>query len=657
MSAGVTAQMPRIDRFFDQLQGAIGQIVDATRLRVSENGAHIAFEAVIAEGNGDTRRCAAVIDVPTEELRLADSVGESGLPMISCRGDIAWTVLLNGQARLVIDTVTAKALQGRQSIELPAGVPEYLEWSPDGSKLIVVIASPGASLSDAFGSGRVETISETPSWMPSIERPGAEESGRRNVYLIDPLAGSCQAIAKQLNVWEAVWLGDAAVLALVSQGTDETAWYNAILVELTLRGEITEIARPDGQLARIGATHTGDFLSVIAGPMSDRGVDAGTLLVMERSSGVWRSYQHGAGDTTDYSWQNGEIVSVALEGLRTVVRSQTPQSDTVHVLWDSVETCGDELIPRLHAAGNQVALVVSSYTKPPALCLLQNGASVPLLDLAVPEAQTLAARAGRFDTVEWLSADGATIQGFLVLPEGRGPFPLLIDVHGGPVGAYRNLWLSGESYAPLYVEAGYAVFLPNIRGSFGRGEQFIAEGLFDMCGTLDVADMLSGVAHLVDHGVVASGHVVITGNSYGGLLSSWLAIEQEVFAAAIPTSPVTDWVSQHFVSNLAGFDELALQSDPLSSAADYRNKSPLYRAAQVRIPVLLMAGERDLATPPEQAIMFHRAINENGGYSELVLYPEEGHGVNDPRAIRDKMARIFDFLERMLPMADGVEGL
>lgn len=648
MSAGVVAQRARIERYFSEQAGAAGQVVDARRVRIAAGGSVLTFDASVADGDGDTLVRAAVLDLGAGALSLAEAGAASGCPSQSGAGLLAWVTSDTELPAITLGEVDQGVLRADRTISLPAGVVEDLAWSPDGSKLLALLASPGASLSDAFGSGRIEAANREESWRPAVNEQIDE--GRRILHIVDPGSGSVSVLAAHQNVWEACWLGNDAVLALVSDGADETAWYDAQLAELHLSGEERAVPTPHAQLAHPAASPSGAYMSVIAGPMSDRGIDAGTLLVRGRGDAGWREISVPGGDTTDHAWADEDtIVSAAMRGVLTEIIETEVSTLRSTVRWSAAETCGDDLIPRAAASGETIAFVRSSYLEPPQLCVILGDEVEVVLDLAVPNAKTVASRAGRIETVEWASGDGTSIQGFLVLPEGEGPFPLIVDVHGGPVYAFRNFWLSGETEAPLFAEAGYAVLMPNIRGSFGRGERFVAEGLFDMCGERDVDDLLSGIRHLVERGVADPRRVVVTGNSYGGLMSAWLAVEHETFAAAIPTSPVTDWVSQHFTSNLTGFDQLTLSGDPLDPNSPYRTRSPLYRAAQVRMPVLLMAGEKDLATPPEQAVMFHRAVLEHGGHSELVLYPEEGHGVHDPDALVDKFARIFDFLERVLP--------
>jgi dipeptidyl aminopeptidase/acylaminoacyl peptidase len=139
------------------------------------------------------------------------------------------------------------------------------------------------------------------------------------------------------------------------------------------------------------------------------------------------------------------------------------------------------------------------------------------------------------------------------------------------------------------------------------------------------------------------------GTSYGGFMSSWLITRTDRFAAAIAISPVTDWLSQHYTSNIGAFDRGFLQDDPANPSGRYFQRSPIMSAGRVRTPTLLVAGSQDRCTPPNQAIEFYRALREHNVESALVIYPKEGHGVRQLPATIDLCTRIVSWLGRFMP--------
>lgn len=588
----------------------VDKTVNATDLTVSPDGRRLAFTS-------ESR--VSVLNLEDGQL----SHGEPGsCPRWSPSGDrLAW---ITEDGRAFLD----------QPVQVP-GTVESIAWSPDGRRLLLVVAEPGAELSDVVGSGRLPTDDGRPSWAPVVD-DGGQGQGRRRAWVYDIAEGSVRCVS-EANVWQAAWAGER-IVCVTSPGPSESDWYGA---RLALLEPLTPLLETGDQVALPSASPSGERLSAVVGAMSDRGLYAGQLTIL--GYGV---VDTGGVDVTDQAWLDEDrVIFAGLRGLETVVGIFQLGTGIVEVLWESEQTCGDYL-PAVSAAGGVVAAVVHSYSSPPAIALIADGQAVPRLELNahLPDA------VGTLEPVHWTAPDGTPVSGLLALPAGAGPYALVVHVHGGPVWAWRNEWRMHGPYTPLLVGGGYAVLHVNMRGSVGHGQEFIRAGLLDMGGA-DATDFTSGVDALVEAGLVDPSRVGVTGNSYGGFMAAWLAATTDRFAAVIARSPVTDWVSQHLASNLPGFDRRCLSGDPLDAASDYRRRSPLYLADQVHAPVMLMAGAQDLATPPEQATMFHRALIERGRASTLVIYPEEGHGVRQDPALADQCARMLAFLDRHMPAA------
>jgi dipeptidyl aminopeptidase/acylaminoacyl peptidase len=168
-------------------------------------------------------------------------------------------------------------------------------------------------------------------------------------------------------------------------------------------------------------------------------------------------------------------------------------------------------------------------------------------------------------------------------------------------------------------------------------------------GGLDVDDVVSGVRHLVEHGVADPSRLGIAGISYGGFMATWVPTRTDIFAASVARSPCTDWLLQHLTSNIAEFDRRFLVGDPFDPESHYCSRSPLRHVERIRTPTLLTAGLQDLATPPSQAQVLYTALRERGVDTELVLYPDEGHGVREPATLADQCARMVAWFERHMP--------
>ena len=174
----------------------------------------------------------------------------------------------------------------------------------------------------------------------------------------------------------------------------------------------------------------------------------------------------------------------------------------------------------------------------------------------------------------------------------------MLWVHGGPVGAVG--WEFPSAMTAALVDAGYAVLMPNPRGSIGRGRDFAAFVVGDMGGE-ESHDLLSGLDHLVSLGIADPARLAVGGVSYGGYMAALLPAVDDRFAAAVVGSPLTDLISSHYGSSLSVFVRDYVGGRPTDQVQRYLDRSPVFAGSRLRTPTLLVTGLRDRATPVGQA--------------------------------------------------------
>ena len=258
--------------------------------------------------------------------------------------------------------------------------------------------------------------------------------------------------------------------------------------------------------------------------------------------------------------------------------------------------------------------------------------------------------AGRAETLRWTSPDGTPVQGVLLRPEGggeTGPPPLVTVVHGGPTAMYHHSHLGSHFWAPSLLAAGYAVLLPNPRGSIGWGRAYAEANLGDMGGG-DLADILAGVDLLVGRGDADPERLGICGWSYGGYMAAWAVTRTTRFKAAIMGAGIANWRSFHGVSNIPAWDRLYLEDEPYRTGGGYTRYAPILHVDRVRTPTLILHGERDECVPVGQGYEWYRALREHGVETQLVVYPREGHGIVEKAHQRHLMRRSVEWLDAHL---------
>ena len=544
--------------------------------------------------------------------------------------------------------------EARPIAALPGSV-EWHRWTADGTRILAGVAGGAAEQADALGSGTLGAEADLPAWIPEVESSDDAEAERRSLWVVDVVTGaSRQASRPGTNVWEAAPCGPGAVVAVLSEGAGEDAWYRAHLAIVDLEtGDERALLSSDVQLGWAAGAPSGAHAAVIEAVCSDRLVVCGDLRVIDTASATARTVELPAVDASRARWTSDDRLLVfGRRGLDSVVLEVTLPDLTVRELWSGPESCSGSLYdPAGSAFADGFASLISSPSQAPAIVAVDGGGNERVI--AAPRHaghDVVAGLVGRHEGLRWAAPDGLEIEGLLTTPRGDGPFPLVLSVHGGPVGSVGGRF-PGVITA-LLLARGFAVLQPNPRGSTGRGQSFARAVVRDMGGA-DLFDDLAGVDAVVAAGVADPDRLLLIGGSYGGFMATWIPTQDQRFKASVAISPVTDWWSERFDSSLGSWVGDFLGGEPLDKAPEYSARSPVLHAHRVTTPVLLTAGRHDRATPVGQAVEFYRALRENGVPTEVVKYPQEGHGVGEFPAVIDLMTRVVAWFERFLPPAGG----
>jgi dipeptidyl aminopeptidase/acylaminoacyl peptidase len=308
--------------------------------------------------------------------------------------------------------------------------------------------------------------------------------------------------------------------------------------------------------------------------------------------------------------------------------------------------------------GNLAALTASTFEHPRELYLWKKGGlfsrgvgSMERLTFSNPglDAVDLAPQ----EVVSWTSVDGKEIQGVLMRPlsyqEGTR-YPLVVQVHGGPEGVYLDGWTTSfYGWSQCLAAKGYAVLMPNYRGSIGRGVAF-SKGDHKDLGGKEFADVLSGVDHLVNLGLVDADRVGMGGTSYGGYMSALAATaHSDRFAATVDHAGISDWNSFTGTTDIPY--EMCMVHWDLWVFDDPElcwDRSPIAHVSETNAPVLIVHGRDDHRVDPCQASEFYTALKEKGVDTELVFYPRESHGLSERAHRLDYMNRVLAWFDKHL---------
>jgi len=242
--------------------------------------------------------------------------------------------------------------------------------------------------------------------------------------------------------------------------------------------------------------------------------------------------------------------------------------------------------------------------------------------------------------VKWTAPDGVEVEGILELPSDYNsgePLPMIVELHGGPTSAtlYRlRLWIYGRT---LMAAKGYALLSPNYRGSTGYGRKFMTD-LVGHENDVEIKDILSGVDAMIKRAFADPERLAIMGWSNGGYLTNCIITQTDRFKAASSGAGVLDMVIQWGSEDTPGHVVNYMQGLPWAVPDAYRKASPIFGLDKVSTPTLIHVGGNDSRCPPAHSRGLYRALRHYLKVpTELVVYPDEGHGLRKYKNRKAKM--------------------
>lgn len=483
----------------------------------------------------------------------------------------------------------------------------------------------------------------------------------QRLWTLDPATGAVECVSPDgLQIWEFDISPDGGrAVAVVSDQPYEWDWYRCWLAVFDLKagGAASTIYRNKRQVAKPTWSPDGRQIAFLTSNWSDRGVDAGDVMIMPSSGGTARNLTEGHEASYDsIRWHDGQIVAGAnVDGGSGIARIDPAASGRKAWLWRDRAALGGWSI-----AGNGTLAAV--YSTLQSLRQVYVSEATPRGERGWKQVSNLYTEmAGvalpAYSEVRWKAADGLELQGIVAVPPGRAPagamraaspLPTVLLVHGGPTSACRAGIEDSHRWATFLASAGLAVFMPNYRGSTGRGVAFAESNIGDMGGK-DLGDMLSGLDHLVATGVADPDRLGIAGWSYGGFTAMWAVTQTDRFKAAVAGAGICDWRSFHGRSYLQTWDSIHYgDADPYDQKSPHSRFSAINYVRRVRTPTLILHGEQDGDVPVEQSYQFYRALQELGVESKLVVYPRERHGPTELNHVLDINRRAADWLVERL---------
>lgn len=485
-----------------------------------------------------------------------------------------------------------------------------------------------------------------------IEYEGNASYSRIWVLEIDTGLFSC--VTKDCNVWEFSISPDGKhIAALISEEPFEREWYIAkiFLIDLkTFERKLVYSSAPR-QVAIIKWSNDCKKLYFISAVWSDRGLIGGDLFFIDSlfdpDIKITNLSNSSLGSISYYAPQDDDILVLSVNNEEAQFSRIKIAQNKIDVLSRKKEVISPPYQPRFSISKSEdIAYIAEDADHPPEVrtSKIQGQSLVSNKETNLNGNVSEKIR-GKLDFISWRSFDGLEIHGFMVHPETNWKNrPMIVDVHGGPSTGY------GYGFNPVakfFVSKGFNVFLPNPRGSMGRGNSFLELNRGNVEGD-DFKDVLAGIDFCINHGYADKDRLFIMGGSYGGYLTAWAITQTDIFKGAVVNYGISDFMSCHGTQWNTYWDEFVFDINPFENPEVYYKKSPMTYIKNVKTPTLILHGQNDPCVHISQAVELYTFLKELKVETKFYIYPREKHGWIERKHVSDAILRQTDwFIKHM----------
>jgi len=415
-------------------------------------------------------------------------------------------------------------------------------------------------------------------------------------------------------------------------------------------GSLTTVCRVEGSAESLCWSPDGTRLALVAPALQRRFTSSATApLVVAASGGALQALvQDHPAEFSHVAWLSDDtLAAVGVEELHGVYYRVILDGAVSPLLPDGQPAASSPRDVALNPDRATLAIVQATTTSPGDVWAARSGASLRRLTTLNPDLEGLAW--GEVEQVSWHAPDGLEVQGLLVKPVGYDPglrYPTIVHVHGGPAWQWsEGFYATWHDWDQFLAARGYAVLLPNPRGSTGRGTSYVGAN-YDDVGGGEWQDVLAGVHYAIGRGIADPDRLGIGGWSWGGYLTAWAVTQTDIFKGAVMGAGLSNLLSDHGQNDIPDANRLYFRDLPYRDAAAYWDPSPIKHIARVKTPTLILHGEKDDRVTPAQGREFYRALKTLGVPTQFVLYPREPHGFTERAHQLDVIRRVLDWFEK-----------
>ena len=504
-------------------------------------------------------------------------------------------------------------------------------WSEDGSKIIFVATEPRTDEEEEAREAGYDAIFVD-------EGPNGQQSGNwNNLWLIEVESGAERRLTDtdhRIGSFSVAPNGDRILFtSRIENRRNQQNLSEIQLLEVetgTIR-QLTDNSAPEG---RLSWAPDGRSFAYTARTDGEWELLLDKIWVMDPEGGA-RRIVSGAfdGNIGNFVWapDASAILFSGLHGTNNNLYRINLGSDSVEQITSSAGSLAPSSFSRDRA---KMAYVFQDFDTPADIWVgpTDGTGAVQLTDVNPTVTDELVL--GQGEVIRWESRDGTEIEGILMLPAEyqSGVLPLLLHIHGGPAGVFRNSFSASNH---VWAGLGYAQLFPNVRGSSGYDDDLLRGNLRDI-GSGDYEDLMTGVDELISRGIADPDKLGLRGWSYGGILGGWTITQTDRFKGASVGAMVSDWTSEYGPGFNHDVRLWYIGGTPWDNTDEWRERSALTHVANVTTPTLVLHGINDRTDTEPQSMMFFQALKDQGKITRYIRFPREPHGFQEPRHQRTR---------------------
>jgi dipeptidyl aminopeptidase/acylaminoacyl peptidase len=596
-----------------------------------------------------------------EPIPMTDKETSASDPQWSPDGKfLSFTASKGEDAKTQIWTLNRLGGEAVQLTNVIPGVGDYA-WSPDGSRLLLTLTDPKpADLTEDKDDDNKAVPYVIDRMQFKQDYSGYLDRRRTHVYVYTPNSDTTvQLTFGDYDDSNPVWSPDGKSIALVSDRSDNPDLnYGTDIFVVNVDDKdpvLTQITSNPGRDFSPAFSPDSKSIAYVTSTGPDVGGSALTptkyLAVTEIGAdqrSVLTANLDRSVSSPEYS-SNGRDIYFRLEdsGMNHFARVRARGGDIVR------EVSNEVSVRDFARGGGRTVLAMTNADTPTELYSYADDALTRLTFLS-DESLSSVVRA-EVEKLRFNSADGTPVEAFLVKPVGYQVgtrYPTILWLHGGPASQFN---FGYNDTAQLFAANGYAVIMPNPRGSTGYGSEF-AHGTVAAWGENDFDDVMAAIDYGIKIGVVDSQRTGVGGWSYGGILTNYVITQTQRFKAAMSGA------SLGLVTSNYGHDQYQLMYElefglPWENPQLWAELSPFNKVQNITTPTLWMGGEVDWNVPINNSEQMYIAMKRLGQETQLVVYPDEHHGIRRPSFQKDRFERWISWFDRYLKPAPLVSEL